>query len=369
MLVVLAQLPLAEGGAAGRCALGLLEGLIAHGLDVRAVAAGADGRPPAIAEHLPVEVVPAPTPVTWATRRRRLTHPRSHLARGAFAARVAELARDADVVHLDEVESAPFARTLPVPAALHLHWDLRRDGRAAAPWTGAGRLWLEHAAAERRARRATPWLIANSDRVAAELRRAAPAADVTVMALTLAPAHYAPAPPAAAPVAGLIGTASWAPTGHAMRRAVERIWPAVRTAVPDAELRLAGRGMAADGPAAAGVHRLGEVPSATGFLRELACLLYPLESGSGTKVKVLEALALGVPVVTTPDGAEGIAANDGVIVETDDGRLAAATAELLRDPAARRERGAAGRAAFEAHHTPRTAVGPAVTLYERMLAR
>ena len=55
------------------------------------------------------------------------------------------------------------------------------------------------------------------------------------------------------------------------------------------------------------------------------------------KVKVLESIACGLPVVTTPLGAEGIAV-DGVTIRTDDRSLAAAAVELLSDPAARRRR-------------------------------
>ena len=82
------------------------------------------------------------------------------------------------------------------------------------------------------------------------------------------------------------------------------------------------------------------------------------------KVKVLEAMASGVPVVTTPAGAEGI--SEGITVETGDEQLAAATAELLNDPDLRRRSGAAARAAFERLYTPQVATQPLVELYERM---
>ncbi len=84
------------------------------------------------------------------------------------------------------------------------------------------------------------------------------------------------------------------------------------------------------------------------------------------KVKVLEAIASGVPVVTTPAGAEGIEADEGLVVETDHRRLANAAIELLRDPVARRERGAAGRAAFDRRYTPKPAREPLVDLYRRI---
>ncbi len=84
-------------------------------------------------------------------------------------------------------------------------------------------------------------------------------------------------------------------------------------------------------------------------------------------MKVLAAIASGVPVVTTPAGAEGIDADEGVVVETDDRRLANAALELLRDPAARREHAAARRAAFHRRYAPKPATEPLVDLYRRMV--
>jgi glycosyltransferase involved in cell wall biosynthesis len=79
-------------------------------------------------------------------------------------------------------------------------------------------------------------------------------------------------------------------------------------------------------------------------------------------------MASGVPVVTTPAGAEGIEASDGVIVETEPERLAAAARDLLTDEAARRERGAAARDDFERRYSPAPATKPLVDLLERMPA-
>jgi len=95
-------------------------------------------------------------------------------------------------------------------------------------------------------------------------------------------------------------------------------------------------------------------------------LVFPLRRGSGMKVKVLEAMASGVPVVTTPAGAEGIDPSDGVVVHTDPDALAAAAAELLADKDARKQRGGAARADFESCYAPKPATEPVVELYDRM---
>ena len=364
VLVVLKDVPLHEGSAPAKTSVGLLQGLLAHGLDVRAVAArqpfSPRDDPPAT---LPVEVVPvgpAPPP-TLRRRLDRLLRPRADLARGAFADRVREAAAEADVVHLEEAETL---WTSPGDGScLHVHYLVSLDRPQAGPWQREGRDRLELALLERAVLRRQRCLIASSPVVAAELRRRAPRAEVALAPLTLDPAHYARAA-LAEPVAGLIGTAAWPTTAAAARRLVRNVWPLVRRAVPGARLRVAGRGMESLVAGADGVEVVGEVPSAAEFLSGLSVLLFPLDRGSGVKVKTLESIASGVPVVTTRHGAEGI---EAVVVAETDGDLARAAASVLADEAERRERGSAGRLAFEERYAPVPATAPLVDLYRRRL--
>jgi glycosyltransferase involved in cell wall biosynthesis len=339
VLVVLAEPPLPEGGAAGRCAVGLVAGLRAHGLDVTVVAAGAD-----------VDV--APEPPGWAGRLRRLRRPRGEVAYGGLGDRVRDLARDADVVHLEEVDTAWCDEGVAAPSIVHLHY---RVGLDRPP---RDRAWLEYALAERAAIRRHSWLAASSPVVANTLRRNGK--QVVEHRLALDSSGYERAS-LDEPVAGLIGRLDWPPTRAALDR-LRAVWPLV--GVPDASLRVAGWGD--PGKRVAGVEYVGAVPSAAAFIASLGVLLYPVPRGSGAKVKVLEALACGVPVVTTACGAEGVPPNDGVVVCASDADLAAATRDLLRDATARRERGDAARAAFDAFHAPLPATAPLVAAYEAM---
>ena len=368
VLVVLAQPPLPEGNAPGKCALALLRGLALHGVEVRALAARQYfAAPGAVPGDVPVEVVDVPPSTGLRPRLARLRYPRGRLD-GDFAARVRELARDVDVVHLEETETSWCDRGVDRPSVVHVHFRVRMDRSLGKPWRSEFRYVLEHAAAERLAARRHRYLLASSPVVADSLLRIAPRASVVVAPLALDPRYYAAAAPLVDRVAGLIGTAGWAPTGAAVRRLLDRVWPLVAGAVPDARLLVAGRGTdALAGPAAGvNVEVLGQVDSAPEFMRRLGLLLYPATRGSGMKVKVLEAMASGVPVVTTRTGAEGIVPSEGILIAESDRELADHAALLLRDPEERRRRGAAVRRTFLDHYSPGPATAPLLEMYEQM---
>lgn len=119
-----------------------------------------------------------------------------------------------------------------------------------------------------------------------------------------------------------VGSFGHAPNRSGARLLLETVWPRVRAARPDACLDLAGRGSAEF------LANLGDVGewrrrgvTAHGYVDDLAPLFRncrafaaPLNEGGGIKIKVLEAMARGVPVVTTPVGAEGIARADGAAI-------------------------------------------------------
>jgi glycosyltransferase involved in cell wall biosynthesis len=369
VLVVLTQPPLPEGGANSRCAVGLLRGLLAHGVDVRAIAArqwfAPPGEPP---DDLPVEVFDVPSePPGWRARFLRVRQPRGELARGEFGLRVRERATDADIVHLEETETAWCDVAVSTPSLVHIHYLVRRDRSLRRAWTREFRDTVELDLAERAAMRRHRHLVASSPLVAAELRRRAAHAEVVHAPLSLDPRYYDQAP-LDQPVAGLIGQGRWPPTRAAMLRLLTRVWPLVLREHSGARLLVAGRGLEflrtrELGP---GVELIGEVPSGADFIRSLAILLFPLPRGSGMKVKTLEAIAAGVPVVTTPAGAEGIDAGEGIIVAEDDETLAGAAARLLTDAAERRRRGAAARVSFLGRYSPEPATRPLVDLYERI---
>jgi glycosyltransferase involved in cell wall biosynthesis len=348
--------------------IAMLRGLAAHGIEAHVLAArqayAAPGEPP---PDIRAEVVDVPPePGGWRMRGRRLRRPVGELARSSFADRVRAAAEEADVLHLEEVETAWLDEGVPLPALLRLQYFIRWDQDFGVPWRREFRHVLEFELAERAALRRHETLIAASPRVAEAMRGRRAGATVALVPLCLDPADYPVAPLDGRPLAGIIGTAAWPITAAAMRRLVGEVWPEVRRLAPDARLAVAGRGTETLGLDAPGVDILGEVPSAGDFLRGLSLLLYPIARGSGVKVKTLESIASGLPVVTTPCGAEGIEGGEGVVIETEPGRLAAAAATILLDAEERRQRGAAARAAFERLYAPEPATVPLVELYRRL---
>jgi glycosyltransferase involved in cell wall biosynthesis len=372
VLVVLPHPPLPEGSAAARCGIGLVRGLLACGVQAQALAANLGSAPlDTVPADLPVETIPVEVPSTWQARRDRLLRPNGLLRRGPFAARLQELAQEVDLVHFVEAQAAVAMGLVERPSLVQIHFLTRRDREIGLPWRRDTRIAIELLRAERRVCKQARWLLANSLQVAQELATIAPHAYVGVAPLALDPAFYELRASVESDAVGLIGMARWPPTKHAVERLLGEVWPLILARRPQARLLLAGNGMEraafAHLPDLPGVRWCGRVESATDFLRGLGTVLYPLPEGSGAKVKVLEALALGIPVVTTPAGAEGLGDRGGVTVESEDRALAAATLRLLEDHELRRAAADAAHGTFVEHHTPQPAARPVVELYERML--
>lgn len=125
------------------------------------------------------------------------------------------------------------------------------------------------------------------------------------------------------------------PNMDAARWLLDEIWPLIRRKDPEARLLLAGR--KTDQlvlPAAAGISCLGDPEDVPACFAQADALLVPLRVGAGTRLKVLEAMAAGLPVVSTARGCEGTLARDGehlLQAETPED-FASACQRLLADP-------------------------------------
>lgn len=135
---------------------------------------------------------------------------------------------------------------------------------------------------------------------------------------------------------------------EAARWLTERVWPQVRAQVPDGELYLVGNGPPtwAAGPNDRSIHVTGRVPRLAPYYLDAGLACAPLQRGAGVKMKVLEGMAHGLPVVTTSVGAEGIVGDTGkpppLVIADTPARFADALSELLQHQAARVVLGRAG---------------------------
>lgn len=279
------------------------------------------------------------------------------------------LSRDRyDAVHFERYVLAPYldvVRRAGVPravlrlhnvnsqlarrmAAVEPHWAFRAkhraDARACAGWE-RGRL------------RGFDQLLAVSDLDAAALRTLCAPTPVGTLPLgfDVAGTPLLP-PPADGPHVLLLGPLHYLPNADAARFVLDEVLGPLRRAVPAASLSIVGARPPADLAARAQVEHFelpGRVPDVVPWYRRAAVLAVPLRAGSGVRHKILEALALGRPVVSTTVGAEGLGLVDGehLLIADSPDAFAAALARVLTDPALAARLVAAGRAFVEAHHS------------------
>ncbi len=169
-----------------------------------------------------------------------------------------------------------------------------------------------------------------------------------------------------------LGGFDWPPNAEAARWLGAEVWPLVREkAAPGSiELHLIGR----DPPA--GLAAL--LPDATfhGYVDDVDewragadALAVPIRSGSGVRVKVIEALASGLPVVTTPKGCEGLPLQPGrdALIAAEPAAFADALVRLARSPELRRSLSRAGRDYVAANHDPARVAAAKLAVYDQVL--
>jgi glycosyltransferase involved in cell wall biosynthesis len=130
-----------------------------------------------------------------------------------------------------------------------------------------------------------------------------------------------------------VGAFGYSPNVIAARELIEHIFPDVRRQVPDAELLIVGSGpdrigLRDIGP---GVRLAGYVPDIAAAYREARVVCCPIRSGSGTRIKIIEAAVFGKAVVSTRLGAEGIdlKENSEIVLADSCADMVSACVELL----------------------------------------
>jgi len=152
------------------------------------------------------------------------------------------------------------------------------------------------------------------------------------------------------------GNLEYPPNISAIRFFRESIWPTLATRWPELRWKIVGKNPDGVRPTVAGDPRIivtGVVEDAVAVLAECQVAVIPLLSGSGTRVKILEAWAAGTPVVSTRLGAEGLdyVNEQHLLLADSPDRFADAVSKLLTSPEDRLRMGSAGRRLFEEKYT------------------
>jgi glycosyltransferase involved in cell wall biosynthesis len=278
-----------------------------------------------------------------------------------YRARVEELlrTRSFDLVHVDSLDLSgylPLLHGIPVVCVHHNVESALLRRRAGSERSALRRRYVGLQAElleaeERRWCRRVALNVAVSEEDRLRFRQLAPGAPFAVVPNGVDTDTFRPG---AVPQAGIVfvGGYSWYPNRDALEHFAEDILPLLRPQAPDAAVRWVGR--APDEVRRSfrerhGIELTGYVDDIRPLVHEAACYVVPLRVGGGTRLKILDAWAMGKAVVSTSIGCEGLDARDGenILVRDDPAEFAAAVRRVLEDEALRARLGEGARRTAE----------------------
>ena len=131
------------------------------------------------------------------------------------------------------------------------------------------------------------------------------------------------------------GSMDWMPNEDSMSFFTAEIFPKIVAEIPDARLWIVGRRPSRTVLALAGerVQVTGDVEDIRPYVNRAPVYIVPLRCGSGTRIKIFEAMAMGKAVVSTSIGAEGLPVSHGrnILIADDPGEFAGSVMRVLRD--------------------------------------
>ena len=172
------------------------------------------------------------------------------------------------------------------------------------------------------------------------------------------------------PVFFHLGSMDWLPNEEGIRWLLDQVWPKVVKRHPQAKLHLAGNKMPQDllERSAPGLTVKGRVKNALTYMAGRHIMLVPLFSAGGMRVKIIEGMALGKAIISTPVGAEGIAykAGQDILVARNATEFAEAMHLLLDDPTRVEQLGQAARRLVATEYANKRIVQQLVAFYKRL---
>jgi sugar transferase (PEP-CTERM/EpsH1 system associated) len=169
------------------------------------------------------------------------------------------------------------------------------------------------------------------------------------------------------------GTLDYRPNLDGAEFLVEQVLPGLRERYPDVGVVLVGRGSQSDLDKfrRPGVEATGEVPDVRPYLARATVVTVPIRTGSGTRLKVVEGLAMGKGMVSTTLGCEGVDVRDGehLLIADSAEDFAAAVMRLFEEPEHAEGLGRAGRRKMVREYSWEFAGELLESLYQEVLGR
>jgi glycosyltransferase involved in cell wall biosynthesis len=171
-----------------------------------------------------------------------------------------------------------------------------------------------------------------------------------------------------------VGSQAWYPNRDGLRYFLRAIFAQIRAAVPDVTLDLVGktvRGSLIPPRYRSCVRVHGQVDDIRPYVHAAAVYVVPLRIGGGTRLKILDAMAMGKAIVSTAVGCEGIEATGGehIIIADDPETFATQTVRLLADPVARERLGTSARHLAEQRYEWKIVYATLGELYKEEITR
>ncbi len=229
---------------------------------------------------------------------------------------------------------------------------------------------------ERAVCRSADHVLAVSDADAAAIRWLDPSRPIAVVTNGVDTAHYRPGAVTpigfGAPALVFSGTMNFRPNVDGVLWFADRVLPKVRTSIPAAEFVVVGQqphARLSSLRGRAGIRITGAVDDVRPYLAGAAVCVVPLRMGGGTRLKALEAMAIGAPVVSTSMGLDGFDVENGceAVIADDPDRFAAEVVGVIRDADRRRALAERGRQFVEAKYDWKQIVPRLEEVYESLV--
>jgi polysaccharide biosynthesis protein PslH len=270
--------------------------------------------------------------------------------------------REFDLVHVDSLDLSsyfPALRNLPIACTHHDATSVQLLRRADTETSRLRRAYIGHQS-RLMAKEEADWCgrvhtnVVVSETDLGTLRQRAPHGRYIIAPNGVDTTYFQPSEE---PTEGIVcvGSTGWFPNRDALQHLATDILPHLRTEEGIPEMRWVGWASREDRKMYAeryGIHLTGRVPDIRPHVASASCYVVPIRAGGGTRVKILDAWAMGKAVVSTTVGCEGLDTVDGenILIRDRPEEFAAAVHQVLEDETLRHRLGAAARELVEARY-------------------